>query len=178
LADNGKTGLEVFRKVNCVVVIVDIFMPVMDGFAFLKAIKPSHGAPYEVIAVTGNSDSETIRKCFAFGASHLLVKPLNFTQVKELVKRIWTKKQNQKDILESLQKKIKKLEKINLEEKNKTDQISLAFSKIENSLEKLIPLKESKLAQDLETLKSLIPKAKKMPLKSRENNEDKTFGES
>jgi DNA-binding NtrC family response regulator len=146
LADNGKSGLDIFRKEKCTVAIVDIFMPIMDGLTFLREIAPSPESPFEVIAVTGNSDSDTVKKSFAHGASHLLVKPLNFTQVKELVKKIYEKKQaqlNKSKELEAMQEKIDSMEKV--------------LSNIKREISEIInECPSQNLAKNLETLKSLF----------------------
>jgi len=38
-AENGKEGLSVFRKISPILVILDLRMPVMDGFEFLEEIQ-------------------------------------------------------------------------------------------------------------------------------------------
>lgn len=180
LADNGKTGLEIFRKENCSVVIVDIFMPVMDGFAFLEEIKPGPDDLYEVIAVTGNCDSETVKKSFSRGASHLLAKPLNFTQVKELVKKAWQKKQLQKKInseKKAMQKRIMELEASNTTIREKLKEISRSVLEIDKEVSNALTEKlgSSSLKKNIETLQSLIKNANEQSPNNRENNAEKTL---
>ena len=39
LADNGKTAMSVLKKQNFELILLDLLMPVMDGFQFLSKIK-------------------------------------------------------------------------------------------------------------------------------------------
>ncbi len=77
LAANGKEGLDLLTKEQPVVVLLDLYMPVMDGVTFLENIKVECSDPYSVIVLTGRSDDENIKKCFNLGVSYFLIKPCN-----------------------------------------------------------------------------------------------------
>jgi response regulator RpfG family c-di-GMP phosphodiesterase len=78
-ANSAKHALRIMLKENIDCILLDVSMPEMDGFDFLKIINdaPSH-ASIPVIMVTGKifSDNETIR-AYQCGAVDFLLKPLD-----------------------------------------------------------------------------------------------------
>ncbi|MFZ1807522.1 MAG: ATP-binding protein [Cyclobacteriaceae bacterium] len=76
-AENGYVALEKVRNNDYDIILMDIQMPVMDGFEATKAIKKS-GAPKDqipIIALTANSSSKDIEKCLASGMNDCIGKP-------------------------------------------------------------------------------------------------------
>lgn len=80
-ADNGKTGLEMFHKVNPELIFLDLKMPVMDGYQFLKSVDTSPDAPYTVIIITGHGDDQEIEKCYNLGIDFFIKKPLSMVEI-------------------------------------------------------------------------------------------------
>ena len=73
-AASGKEGLDAIRDVAPDVVLVDITLPDMDGFAVLKAIhQPYPNLP--VLMMTADATSETVREAVRMGAYGHLEKP-------------------------------------------------------------------------------------------------------
>jgi len=65
LAENGKIALEMIEYVKYDLVLMDLFMPVMDGFEALNKIKnhkDSYISKIPVITVTAKPDSEGINE--------------------------------------------------------------------------------------------------------------------
>lgn len=76
-AENGYVALEKVRNNDYDIILMDIQMPVMDGFEATRAIKKS-GAPKNqipIIALTANSSSKDIEKCMASGMNDCIAKP-------------------------------------------------------------------------------------------------------
>ncbi|MEP2667487.1 MAG: ATP-binding protein [Cyclobacteriaceae bacterium] len=76
-AENGYVALEKVRNNDYDIILMDIQMPVMDGFETTRAIKKS-GAPKDqipIIALTANSSSKDIEKCLASGMNDCIGKP-------------------------------------------------------------------------------------------------------
>ena len=97
-AKNGYIGLQVAREQLPDVILLDIIMPEMDGFAVLKDLKhetSTHKIP--VIFISGLSSSEDEEKGLNFGASDYIGKPFNPAIVKLRVS-------NQVRMLRQLQK--------------------------------------------------------------------------
>jgi len=85
-AENGLEGLNKFKKNSYDLIIVDIVMPVMDGFEFIKEFKKLSGKQYiPVILMTGLEDLNSKIKGLNIGADDYLLKPVN---EKELIARV------------------------------------------------------------------------------------------
>jgi len=95
-AVNGREGLERAREHKPDVVISDISMPEMDGFALLEAIRGSKPlASTSVMMLTALDDRASMRRGMTAGADDYLAKP--FTRV---------------ELLEALQGLLKKRERV------------------------------------------------------------------
>lgn len=86
-AKNGRDGLELFNKYRPNVVILDLFMPIMDGFEFLWEVHPKPDDGFEIIAVTVHANDEEIIRCYDMGVSRLLRKPLLLPEIRRIVKQ-------------------------------------------------------------------------------------------
>lgn len=86
LAGNGKDGLKLFYEIHPILVLLDLMLPVMDGFEFLDHIKLEPTDPCAVIALTLRSSTKDVEKCFNYGVSGFLRKPINRSELKGLVK--------------------------------------------------------------------------------------------
>ena len=70
-AENGEKALEILakRKNSIVLIILDLIMPVMDGYEFLKVYRSMDEYRYiPVIVSTTNDDAENERRCLELGA--------------------------------------------------------------------------------------------------------------
>ncbi|MDR2393697.1 MAG: response regulator [Treponema sp.] len=87
-AENGIRAVELFTQNRYDIVLMDIQMPVMDGFNATRAIRAS-GRPNAktcpVIAMTANAFKEDVRACLAAGMNSHIAKPID---VKQLFDRI------------------------------------------------------------------------------------------
>ncbi len=78
-ADNGVTGVALAVKLSPDLVLLDIVMPGMDGFACLEALLerlPGCCTTVPVVMLTGVEDSDSIDRIFAMGASDFINKPI------------------------------------------------------------------------------------------------------
>jgi DNA-binding response OmpR family regulator len=68
-AENGKVALEFLEKAPVDVILLDLGMPVMDGFAFRMEQERSEAlARIPVVVMTANGDTENWRRLGAKGA--------------------------------------------------------------------------------------------------------------
>jgi YesN/AraC family two-component response regulator len=74
-ADNGKSGLELFRQESPSIILTDLQMPGMDGIDVLRRIKQIN-PDTEVIVITGFGDMEKAVKSIQFEASDFITKPI------------------------------------------------------------------------------------------------------
>ena len=86
-ASNGKDALEVVQNRPIDLVILDIFMPQMDGVEVLKRIKEIDKT-IEVLMITGNAELDSLRQIvFKYGALDYLLKPFDIVELKITVQR-------------------------------------------------------------------------------------------
>jgi DNA-binding response OmpR family regulator len=87
LADNGWTGLRLYRQEHPDVILLDLQMPKLDGMAVLKQIR-SVDLKQPVIVLTGDTKPETERQVRALGASEFIVKGSSLHAVDDTLKRL------------------------------------------------------------------------------------------
>jgi len=79
IADNGNLGLEKMKNQEFDLILMDLQMPVMDGFAATKAIRTGAvGINYlriPIIALTADAFPETKKKVLEWGMNDLVSKP-------------------------------------------------------------------------------------------------------
>ncbi len=81
-AENGKQGLDVFRRENPDIILVDLRMPEIDGLDVLTSVtKESPGTP--VIVVSGTGVIQDVIDALRLGAWDYLVKPISDLAVLE-----------------------------------------------------------------------------------------------
>ncbi len=83
LAKDGGQGLEKFRAIKPDLVLLDVMMPVMDGWAVCKAIREESNTP--VIMLTAKSETDDKVMGLKTGADDYVTKPF---EMKELLARI------------------------------------------------------------------------------------------
>lgn len=76
-AEDGRRALDVLHATSIDLVLLDIMMPVMNGFEALEAIKTDPTlAAIPVVVVSALNDVESIARCIALGAEDFLFKPV------------------------------------------------------------------------------------------------------
>lgn len=86
-AENGKVALELLDQQKTDLVLMDIMMPVMDGYQTIKAIRNSKiYGNIPIIAITAKSLKDDREKCIAAGANDYISKPVDYDTLVRLVK--------------------------------------------------------------------------------------------
>ena len=86
VAENGQEGVASFQRQPCDLVLMDIQMPVMDGYqatAGIRALSPT----VPIIALTANAFQEDVDRSRAAGMNEHLSKPIAAEQLYDLVER-------------------------------------------------------------------------------------------
>lgn len=85
-AENGMEALERFGDRPVHLMLVDVNMPIMDGYSFIAAARSTPGLAH-VPAVMISTESQLIDrdKAFAAGANHYLVKPALPAELSQLL---------------------------------------------------------------------------------------------
>lgn len=85
-ASNGQQGLEMAKKINPSLIILDIMMPGMDGYTFVKKLKFDNDI--KNIPVIILSGQEKMQDLFAMeGITDYLVKPYKPKELLEIVNK-------------------------------------------------------------------------------------------
>ena len=77
--ENGVEAVAALSNDEFNIVLLDIRMPQMDGFEACGSIrKLENGKNVPILMLTGQDDTESIKKAFEVGATDFVVKPINF----------------------------------------------------------------------------------------------------
>lgn len=74
---DGRSALDFLEKHTVDLIILDVFMPQMDGFETLRQIRKKQ-IPVDVIMVTAANDKESLEEALHLGIVDYLVKPFTF----------------------------------------------------------------------------------------------------
>jgi diguanylate cyclase (GGDEF)-like protein len=86
-ADNGFDGLQCAINDPPAIILLDLDMPVMDGFEVLRALKDNAGtSQIPVILLSGSDDSEDKVLAFDLGAVDYICKPFETTELRARVR--------------------------------------------------------------------------------------------
>jgi two-component system nitrogen regulation response regulator NtrX len=85
VAESGEACLEALRKRRFDVVLLDVWLPGMDGLETLEKIRETENAP-EVIMISGHGTIETAVRATKLGAYDFLEKPLSVDKTLILLK--------------------------------------------------------------------------------------------
>ncbi|CAK9003865.1 Hybrid signal transduction histidine kinase J, partial [Durusdinium trenchii] len=89
LAQNGAEALNALEERSFDTVLMDVQMPVMDGLQATDAIRNSMGlVDLPVIAMTAHAHRKDRRRCRAAGMNGFVSKPIDASQLIELVERL------------------------------------------------------------------------------------------
>ena len=89
-AENGRIGIEKLESREYGLVITDLMMPELDGFAVMKYIK-ENCSNILVIVITGYASVESAVRAIRSGAYDYILKPFDFEIIKISVERAWDK---------------------------------------------------------------------------------------
>ena len=90
-AYNGVEGLTMFQKINYDLVLLDIMMPKIDGFATLELLRKESDVP--VIIITAMEEEENQMKGFDLQADDYIVKPFSINLVIRRIEAVLRRKQ-------------------------------------------------------------------------------------
>ena len=85
LAENGKIAIDILRKNRFDLILMDIHMPVLDGYSTAKIIRDELGLATPIIAISADIGPGAHQRAIDAGMNDFLAKPYAFA---ELFKRI------------------------------------------------------------------------------------------
>lgn len=78
-AENGQEGLDLFDQTEPDLILVDVMMPIINGYEFCTALRQQpNGRNVPVIFMTGKNDVDAIEMAFNSGATDFIPKPIDW----------------------------------------------------------------------------------------------------
>ena len=87
IAENGQIALDKYRKNNYDILLMDLQMPVKDGYETTKSIRALKSGKKDVpiIAMTAHAIKGELERCMALGMNDFISKPFNVTELHEKI---------------------------------------------------------------------------------------------
>jgi len=80
-AENGQEALEILQRSSVELILMDLMMPIMDGYEATKIIKKDKNLSHiPLILISALSDMYAIKKGLELGANEYIVKPFDLTE--------------------------------------------------------------------------------------------------
>jgi signal transduction histidine kinase len=127
IAENGKTGVELFKRHMPEIVITDINMPVMNGIKMsseIRELSPSS----EIIALTAHTDTQYLLQAIQIGINHYILKPIEVKQIYETIDKSVAIVQAKLEIA----RQNRLISQLNEELTRKTEDLELANKELES----------------------------------------------
>ncbi|MBW6488097.1 MAG: response regulator [Sulfurimonas sp.] len=133
-AQNGKEAIEILNRQKVDLILMNLMMPVMDGYEATSIIKSDEKfSTIPLIVISALSDKEAITKCLKLGANEYLTKPYDIVEfglrVKNAIKLGAYQnmlKEHKKILEQEVSKKTKELQNALIEiQKSEQDIISI-----------------------------------------------------
>lgn len=88
VATDGRQGVELSGRHHPRLILMDLHMPILDGFAAAAEIRRNAGNRVPIfVAVTANDSGDILSACRAAGFACVLAKPVVFDRLIETVRR-------------------------------------------------------------------------------------------
>jgi len=89
-ASDGLEGCDAFERFKPGIILLDVVMPKMDGFAVCEKIRSSSaGQHIPVLMMTGLDDIDSINRGYQAGATDFITKPINWTILQHRLRYMW-----------------------------------------------------------------------------------------
>jgi response regulator of citrate/malate metabolism len=86
VAHNGADALRAVEELRPDLVLLDIYLPDMDGVSVLRELRTSGGADTDVIVISAATEVETVRAAMRGGVLHYLIKPFTYAALYDQLK--------------------------------------------------------------------------------------------
>jgi DNA-binding response OmpR family regulator len=90
-AENGHEAINIFKSNKVHLIILDIMMPVMDGWTVCKELRKTSNVP--IVLLTAKSEDDDKLLGFELGTDHYVTKPFNarllIAKIKSIIRRTY-----------------------------------------------------------------------------------------
>ncbi|WP_395065661.1 ATP-binding protein [Flavobacterium sp.] len=101
IASNGKIAIEKLQSTTYDIILMDLQMPVMNGFEATEYIRKTMNLKVPIVALTADVTTVDIDKCRAVGMNDYLSKPVDerllYSKIISILKKIYQTKQEEKN---------------------------------------------------------------------------------
>lgn len=87
VASQGKEALELYKEHKPELMIVDIFMPKLDGLSLTEAIRKDD-LKTKIVVLSAHSQTEMLLKAINLKVDYYLLKPASILKIKEMLNKI------------------------------------------------------------------------------------------
>ena len=85
----GKDGSGTVRKDDALLILLDLNLPDMTGIDILRQVKQNeHLKCTPVVVLTTTDDSQEIKRCYEFGCSVYITKPVNYESFANAIRQL------------------------------------------------------------------------------------------
>lgn len=89
---SGEEGIKIAEKFHPDLILLDVMMPHMNGFATLQAMKLLPGlAHIPIVFLTAKAQKKEIEEYFKCGVADVIIKPFDPIQLPNQIIQIWKK---------------------------------------------------------------------------------------
>lgn len=90
-AGNGQEAMNLLKNPNIThkidLILLDLIMPVLDGFSFLRWLRQEAKLTMPVLVLSGRKTSKTLEEVLAAGGTGLVYKPLEAKELMDQIKQ-------------------------------------------------------------------------------------------
>lgn len=101
IAPNGQNAIEKIKEVNYDLILMDIQMPVMDGYATTKIIRSQLKNNVPIVAITAHAFELEKEKCLGCGMNDYLSKPLRPEEMNRVIEKYVSKEMPTEQYMET-----------------------------------------------------------------------------
>ncbi len=87
VADGGKNANQQLQEISPDLVLLDIWMPDIDGISLLKSWNQSHSMPFSVVMMSGHGTIETAIEATKMGAKDFVEKPISLAKLLQTIEQ-------------------------------------------------------------------------------------------
>ena len=94
IVDNGQKAIDIVQQKEFDLILMDIQMPIIDGYLATKTIRSLHDIKYKnipIIALTASGETEIQSNIKDSGITDYLTKPFNPTELYSMIKKYTSK---------------------------------------------------------------------------------------
>jgi response regulator of citrate/malate metabolism len=83
VAHTGADALRLVRDLRPDLVLLDVYLPDVDGLTVLRDLRAAGGPDVDVIVITAATDVDTVRTAMRGGVLHYLIKPFEYAALRD-----------------------------------------------------------------------------------------------